>query len=88
MTNLQDIEAVLAAGICHSVYVGKSVVPGNARFATLITGAGDTVAAGKGNTAAEAIADALGKLHKRPAPAVTRPTMPGFTRNAMPGFGA
>jgi diaminopimelate epimerase len=85
---LDKIEALLASGACHSVYVGQSVVKGNPRFATITTGSGETVARGKGATATAALEDALDKLHKRPVTVVTQPAMPGFTRNAMPGFGA
>lgn len=88
MNVLEVIDTLLRDGTCHSVFVGKSAVPGRKCFATLVTGSAITVATGGGNTAQDALVDALSKLHRVPdAPAETRPAMPSFNRNTMPGFG-
>jgi hypothetical protein len=88
MNLLETIDKMLADGACHSVFIGKSAMPGRKCFATLVSGSAVTISTGSGNTSAEALADALHKLPSyAPAPAVTRPAMPGFTRNVMPGFG-
>lgn len=77
---LARIDALIERGACHTVFIGKSAVPGMSRFVTLRTGAAETVATGQGVTAAAALDDALSKLS---APAM--PGMPGMTRPAMPG---
>jgi len=77
---LARIDALIERGACHTVFIGKSAVPGMSRFVTLRTGAAETVATGQGVTAAAALDDALRKLS---APAM--PGMPGMTRPAMPG---
>ena len=92
MNVLEVIDTLLRDGTCHSVFVGKSVVPGRRCFATLVTGSAVTVATGGGDTAQDALADALSKLPRASAmmpaaPAETRPAMPSFNRNTMPGFG-
>jgi len=93
MNVLEVVDTLLRDGVCHSVFVGKSALPGRQCFATLVTGTAVTIATGSGNTSQEALADALSKLPRAAAampvaPAQTRPVMPGMNRNAMPGFGA
>jgi hypothetical protein len=92
MNALEIVDQLLKDGTCHSVFVGKSAMPGRNCFATLVTGSAMTIATGGGNTAHDALTDALRKLPRATAampaaPAETRPAMPGFNRNAMPGFG-
>lgn len=76
---LKEIEDLLERKSIHSVFVGRSAVPRFKRFATLVAGSGETVARGEGNTAQEALQDAVDRLRGRPAPA-TQPSMPSFTR--------
>lgn len=81
MNILAQIDALLASGGAHTVFIGRSVVPGSPRFVTFRTGAGVTIAAGRGQTAAEALVDALQHVSVRPMPAVvTQPAMPMMTR--------
>lgn len=92
MSALEIVDRMLKEGVFHSVFVGKSAVPGRKCFATLSTGSAVTVATGSGDTANDALMDALSKLPRAVAampvaPAEVRPVMPGLTRNAMPGFG-
>ena len=92
MTALEIVDQMLKEGAFHSVFVGKSALPGRQCFATLVTGSAVTIATGSGNTTNEALTDALNKLPRAAAampvaPTQTRPAMPGFTRNTMPGFG-
>jgi hypothetical protein len=84
---LKELDDLIESGAIHTVFVGKSAVPGMKRFATLRTGAAETVSDGKGNSVAEALTDALSKLNGASArPLVTQPAMPGFTQPSMPGF--
>jgi len=81
MNILAQIDALLASGGAHTVFIGRSVAPGQPRFVTLRTGAGVTVAEGRGQTAAEALADALQRVSVRPMPVVvTQPAMPMVSR--------
>lgn len=80
---LARLDALIDKGACHSIFIGKSAVPGAARFVTLRTGQGVTVSTGAGATTAAALDDALSKLSAPPTPAM--PGMPGMTRPAMPG---
>lgn len=82
MSILAQIDALLASGGAHTVFIGRSVVPGLPRLVTLRTGAGVTVAEGRGQTATEALADALQRVAVRPMPTVvTKPAMPMVNRN-------
>jgi hypothetical protein len=85
MNVLEVVDTLLRDGVCHSVFVGKSAMPGRKCFATLVTGTAVTIATGSGDTTMQALTDALSKLPR--AAAQTRPVMPGMTRNTMPGFG-
>ena len=92
MNVLEIVDTLLRDGVCHSVFVGKSAMPGRKCFATLVTGSAVTISTGSGDTTVQALTDALNKLPRAAAampmaPAQTRPVMPGMTRNAMPGFG-
>jgi hypothetical protein len=91
MTTMDRIEQLLANKQAHSIFFGTSVLKWRERFATIRTGAGETIATGFGSTGEEALADALSKI----GPPVldmasepqftTRPAIPGLTRR-IPGL--
>ena len=91
MTTMDRIEQLLATGVAHSVFVGNSVLKWRERFATIRTGSGETIATGFGNTAEEALADALSHIGPPVHDMVsepqltTRPAIPGLTRR-IPGL--
>lgn len=77
----EQLDDLIEKGVIHSVFVGRSVTA-SPRFATLRTGAGDTVSTGKGRTCADALQDALNKVggprvqYQEPA-VQTMPLLPG-----------
>ena len=90
MNTLDRIEQLLVSGQAHSIYFGTSVVKWHKRFATIRTGAGETIATGWGDTGEAALADALTRIGTPTLDMVsepqltTRPYVPGLTR--IPGL--
>jgi len=86
VNTLLRIDDLIESGSVHAVFIGRSAVKGNKRFATIKATDGRTVADGKGNSTNEALTDALNKIDRNHVAIETRPVMPGLNRNAMPGF--
>lgn len=79
----EQIDDLIDRGVIHTVFVGKSVTV-KKRFATLRTGAGETVSTGQGNTTTEALQDALARVgqprvqYQEPEVQVMPGVMPGL----------
>ena len=88
MNVLEIVDQLIRDRVCRNVYFGSSAMAGRNCFATLVGHDSVTIATGAGDSAHDALADAIGKLPRTDAsPTHTRPAMPGMTRSAMPGFG-
>lgn len=91
MTTMDRLEQLIASKQAHSVFFGYSVLAWRDRFATIRTGAGETIATGHGKTVEEALTDALNNIgppkldHASEPHAMTnRPHIPGLNR--IPGL--
>lgn len=60
---MKMIDDAIERGAFHSVFVGRSMAAGRKRFATFRTGSAETVATGEGDTAEQALLDALLKMN-------------------------
>ena len=83
MNTLERAEELAAAG--HMFFFGNSAVPGNARFATIRIGGGDTSAIGKGQTCEEALIDAMSKMGPPRLDMTSEPQLKPIVRK-MPGM--
>lgn len=81
MNILSEIDDILN-GAPHSVFVGRSATQ-HKRFATIRKGTGETVSTGLGDTAEEALRDAVQKM--RGVPVETAPVAPSGIVTRMPG---